>query len=185
MPPSRWPIPCRARSTSLPRHSARSSPMPRCAPSRVACGLGFSRKAVTPPAQDESCLQGRPVPRTISSSGASPPCPRAAWSALAGAPRSRELIDPASCEPSGRSEEHTSELQSPYDLVCRLLLEKKNLTKSDKLQQSQKARDLLTFFSNNKNVPLRKKLHSSLRSNLSNRRTVSIEFTLLTTPRSI
>src|SRR5437867_7204925 len=27
--------------------------------------------------------------------------------------------------PRGRSEEHTSELQSPYDLVCRLLLEKK------------------------------------------------------------
>src|SRR5437867_6741556 len=27
-----------------------------------------------------------------------------------------------------RSEEHTSELQSPYDLVCRLLLEKKNKT---------------------------------------------------------
>src|SRR5207248_10763466 len=26
---------------------------------------------------------------------------------------------------NGRSEEHTSELQSPYDLVCRLLLEKK------------------------------------------------------------
>src|SRR5437867_10729451 len=25
----------------------------------------------------------------------------------------------------GRSEEHTAELQSPYDLVCRLLLEKK------------------------------------------------------------
>src|SRR5256885_8742461 len=28
-------------------------------------------------------------------------------------------------EPSGRSEEHTSELQSPCNLVCRLLLEKK------------------------------------------------------------
>src|SRR5207248_5701930 len=27
--------------------------------------------------------------------------------------------------PTVRSEEHTSELQSPYDLVCRLLLEKK------------------------------------------------------------
>src|SRR5437867_8828426 len=26
-----------------------------------------------------------------------------------------------------RSEEHTSELQSPYDLVCRLLLEKKEI----------------------------------------------------------
>src|SRR5207248_10732496 len=31
--------------------------------------------------------------------------------------------DPANDDP--RSEEHTSELQSPYDLVCRLLLEKK------------------------------------------------------------
>src|SRR5437867_9065796 len=28
-----------------------------------------------------------------------------------------------------RSEEHTSELQSPYDLVCRLLLEKKKKSK--------------------------------------------------------
>src|SRR5437867_8301721 len=30
--------------------------------------------------------------------------------------------------PAQRSEEHTSELQSPYDLVCRLLLEKKKKT---------------------------------------------------------
>src|SRR5207248_8953131 len=30
--------------------------------------------------------------------------------------------------PRLRSEEHTSELQSPYDLVCRLLLEKKKET---------------------------------------------------------
>src|SRR5437867_3400783 len=29
---------------------------------------------------------------------------------------------------ASRSEEHTSELQSPYDLVCRLLLEKKKET---------------------------------------------------------
>src|SRR5437867_7946519 len=29
--------------------------------------------------------------------------------------------------PGNRSEEHTSELQSPYDLVCRLLLEKKKI----------------------------------------------------------
>src|SRR5437588_3732611 len=39
---------------------------------------------------------------------------------------------PAACKPSasaaeGRSEEHTSELQSHSDLVCRLLLEKKKL----------------------------------------------------------
>src|SRR5437867_10261038 len=32
---------------------------------------------------------------------------------------------PRSQPPLKRSEEHTSELQSPYDLVCRLLLEKK------------------------------------------------------------
>src|SRR5207248_5638918 len=31
----------------------------------------------------------------------------------------------AEARDAGRSEEHTSELQSPYDLVCRLLLEKK------------------------------------------------------------
>src|SRR5207248_2021422 len=33
---------------------------------------------------------------------------------------------PGSQAAAVRSEEHTSELQSPYDLVCRLLLEKKN-----------------------------------------------------------
>src|SRR5437867_10454522 len=33
----------------------------------------------------------------------------------------------------GRSEEHTSELQSPYDLVCRLLLEKKKEKKLELL----------------------------------------------------
>src|SRR5438876_6635508 len=33
-----------------------------------------------------------------------------------------------SVAPQGRSEEHTSELQSPVHLVCRLLLEKKKKT---------------------------------------------------------
>src|SRR5699024_11366081 len=32
---------------------------------------------------------------------------------------------------TGRSEEHTSELQSRFDLVCRLLLEKKNACELD------------------------------------------------------
>src|SRR5437867_7262754 len=54
---------------------------------------------------------GRGVPRAPSST------PRARG------PSSRRA--PA-CSAPGRSEEHTSELQSPYDLVCRLLLEKKN-----------------------------------------------------------
>src|SRR5256885_3861212 len=39
-----------------------------------------------------------------------------------GAPWDRPRVDPD----APRSEEHTSELQSPCNLVCRLLLEKKN-----------------------------------------------------------
>src|SRR5690348_18171962 len=38
---------------------------------------------------------------------------------------------------STRSEEHTSELQSPVHLVCRLLLEKKKNTTHDPTHQSQ------------------------------------------------
>src|SRR5437867_7420188 len=37
-----------------------------------------------------------------------------------------------------RSEEHTSELQSPYDLVCRLLLEKKKKKKKRKKKKKKK-----------------------------------------------
>src|SRR5207248_11105315 len=36
-----------------------------------------------------------------------------------------DLVAPIVLSINRRSEEHTSELQSPYDLVCRLLLEKK------------------------------------------------------------
>src|SRR5207248_3699971 len=36
-----------------------------------------------------------------------------------------QVFDDGKTEHRLRSEEHTSELQSPYDLVCRLLLEKK------------------------------------------------------------
>src|SRR5438094_10310839 len=37
-----------------------------------------------------------------------------------------------------RSEEHTSELQSPYDLVCRLLLEKKKKKKKKKKHEKNR-----------------------------------------------
>src|SRR5256885_734762 len=43
-----------------------------------------------------------------------------------------------SCEAAVRSEEHTSELQSPCNLVCRLLLEKKK-TKSSNMSPSSTA----------------------------------------------
>src|SRR5699024_12837971 len=51
-----------------------------------------------------------------------------------GASDGRSTTDSRSTRPRGhrlwraRSEEHTSELQSRFDLVCRLLLEKKNTT---------------------------------------------------------
>src|SRR5699024_12111581 len=34
-----------------------------------------------------------------------------------------------------RSEEHTSELQSRFDIVCRLLLEKKNITSKQRINK--------------------------------------------------
>src|SRR5207248_3405102 len=37
-----------------------------------------------------------------------------------------------------RSEEHTSELQSPYDLVCRLLLEKKKKKQKTQIPKQKK-----------------------------------------------
>src|SRR5256885_6357423 len=42
----------------------------------------------------------------------------------AGPPKPREFVDRAMDDDPRRSEEHTSELQSPCNLVCRLLLEK-------------------------------------------------------------
>src|SRR5437867_5817736 len=45
-----------------------------------------------------------------------------------------EISKPVDLKDTERSEEHTSELQSPYDLVCRLLLEKKKKKKNIKSQ---------------------------------------------------
>src|SRR4051794_41700330 len=46
----------------------------------------------------------------------------------AGGPDHRAHVEVAAVlDVSSRSEEHTSELQSPVHLVCRLLLEKKNM----------------------------------------------------------
>src|SRR2546426_3232421 len=45
-----------------------------------------------------------------------------------------------------RSEEHTSELQSPCNLVCRLLLEKKKKTKPRSVDTIAKSAAQLTYF---------------------------------------
>src|SRR5690349_23854944 len=52
-----------------------------------------------------------------------------AWSgSLTGRTGQCRIIQPEPPGDTGRSEEHTSELQSRRDLVCRLLLEKKKQT---------------------------------------------------------
>src|SRR5947208_12648304 len=60
------------------------------------------------------------------SSTTSTPSPRPSWKRPSSAGRlPRDWPAIPSGSRSGRSEEHTSELQSPDHLVCRLLLEKK------------------------------------------------------------
>src|SRR5256886_2335444 len=44
-------------------------------------------------------------------------------------PKADRMVNPPKTQNRTRSEEHTSELQSQSNLVCRLLLEKKKLTK--------------------------------------------------------
>src|SRR5689334_23447238 len=47
----------------------------------------------------------------------------------------------ANCPPSPRSEEHTSELQSQFHLVCRLLLEKKKKKKKHEDHKTKKKKN--------------------------------------------
>src|SRR5256885_12765006 len=69
-----------------------------------------------PPAPPASAPSPRGTPRR------SPPLPAAP--AARSSDRSSAPRPPAAAQ-TARSEEHTSELQSPCNLVCRLLLEKK------------------------------------------------------------
>src|SRR6266516_8186745 len=48
------------------------------------------------------------------------------------------ITTPAYGPSPSRSEEHTSELQSPYDLVCRILLEKKKKKKQKRIHYKKK-----------------------------------------------
>src|SRR5438552_14324539 len=66
--------------------------------------------------------QGRAGPAPPQPGGGSRPQDPRAARARGGAPRA------GGRPPGPRSEEHTSELQSPDHLVCRLLLEKKKMT---------------------------------------------------------
>src|SRR2546430_9594103 len=93
----------------LPHHAA--LPFPACAASSGLCWPTTSLSAVSAACMPyrSSCNDGRtPLPL-------SPAC---------SPPKSRCSTEPMRA--ARRSEEHTSELQSQSNLVCRLLLEKKN-----------------------------------------------------------
>src|SRR5207248_2028109 len=119
-PPSCCWSPCPARRvrggtrrTSRRRQFSPRSNQPRSASrARTASGLCFSiRCSEETRSKAPGSWAGTALPRRCGSR--SPTCDR--W----------RLGVSARTEQKPRSEEHTSELQSPYDLVCRLLLEKK------------------------------------------------------------
>src|SRR5256885_8412958 len=72
---------------------------------------------------------------TLSLHDALPILPSNELSSLSGCPKLKSLAHSrvSSDLSLGRSEEHTSELQSPCNLVCRLLLEKKKYHRSHAL----------------------------------------------------
>src|SRR5699024_12399841 len=73
----------------------------------------------------------RPLTRQTSHPPSTPPATRAPPTPRAPPARQRPATPTARQRPGSpraRSEEHTSELQSRFDLVCRLLLEKKKNT---------------------------------------------------------
>src|SRR5437867_5127947 len=69
---------------------------------------------------------------------------RVCWSGVSWNMRARSAL-PATTRGVAavpRSEEHTSELQSPYDLVCRLLLEKKKIIQKQKPDLLQRCKNI-------------------------------------------
>src|SRR5207248_8546402 len=102
-----------------PHHPPRPSPpFPYTTLFRSSINIGIGRPGSSTPATGSS------GPRPVSSRQA----PQECCGELGGmaAPHLRQNVPVVILivRPFPRSEEHTSELQSPYDLVCRLLLEK-------------------------------------------------------------
>src|SRR3712207_8883052 len=54
--------------------------------------------------------------------------------------------DGPSARPAGRSEEHTSELQSRQYLVCRLLLEKKKKRRTEHTRRQLKSSQVIRYY---------------------------------------
>src|SRR6266851_2080777 len=91
-----------------------------------------SVRAVSSPAESSCATIHEPYLSTINE-GSPSPSACTARHAVALMPLRRRAASPIRfAHHRARSEEHTSELQSHHDLVCRLLLEKKKKTKYTK-----------------------------------------------------
>src|SRR5262249_60711115 len=107
--------------------------------------LSFFHPPPPPSTHPLSLHDALPISRATRTASSCPgsPC-TCSFSAATGSSRKRRCSFPASrccssprgCGSSARSEEHTSELQSLTNLVCRLLLGKKKQATQAALQQS-------------------------------------------------
>src|SRR5574337_1927007 len=113
-----------AASASQPRRSARAVPlsvhgMPASAQNQTSTDRSTCTTSATRKKSGRSNSRFSPGVRDATSSTENSPDASSAASASPSQPRAS----------AARSEEHTSELQSPLNLVCRLLLEKKKNNK--------------------------------------------------------
>src|SRR5207248_8908767 len=103
--------------SALPLHPALHS-----FPTRRSSDLRDSGRWPAPPSPAPPTVCRAPGPAALAATGSAP-------GLLEQEREGPPLVPPAGPDGAAprrkRSEEHTSELQSPYDLVCRLLLEKK------------------------------------------------------------
>src|SRR2546426_8677520 len=109
--------------------TCRATP-PACGPSCIWIGEEPGSSHTARPCSSPAATPARGGPQPPRAFSGLPEPARGAWlgSAPAIADRSAARSPRRSNGDSCRSEEHTSELQSPCNLVCRLLLEKKKNT---------------------------------------------------------
>src|SRR5438105_12796634 len=119
---------------SLPRISSATSALVAPAAATNGSGIIISRASNEPPGILDAQTRRRTVVNRSSEQAFPPPrhCSRLRVCASV-----RLIYHPM---PALRSEEHTSELQSRVDLVCRLLLEKKNIHKRHNIAHATRRR---------------------------------------------
>src|SRR5947208_14893206 len=149
-----WSRSSRVRQGVVPlRHRRHSRDRPQCQPAwRRGGGRSRSRKSGGSPSPSDASARSDPSSRrTPQDPGLKiPRVPYAGMTrirfqgSLPHAGDSQPFWAPRSRRSAARSEEHTSELQSPDHLVCRLLLEKKKIKKQQKLNQKNNNKEYKT-----------------------------------------